>query len=1099
MGFPVILAAMKNSASPFDAPHSCSRSHAAPDRVRPPATRWLLAAACAMGMASVGAQGQATLIVTNLDNDGAGSFRDVLGQANAGDTILFNQSGRISLTEQLVITQPLNINPTGGRITLDGIDQTTRLLNINTAGTVTLTNLSFVNGGAQGGNGGNLGFAGGGGGGGLGGAILAESGNVTLVDPVFQNNIAVGGNGGAGTDSFVATGTLAPGAGGGGLSDGNNGPGVASLADGEGVIATVAGFPGGDGGTTDPLGGNAGGNTGFAAMAAGQNGTDGTTNNGGGGGGGASVTVGAGNGGDGGLGGGGGGGGDGSVNAAGLPLDGLGGDGGFGGGGGGGQSNFILNPTAAANTRGGLGGVGGGNGDLNANNATTAAGGGGGAALGAAVFIGTGASLTLQNTDFLQQTGNTTVGGLGGSAFAGNGSALGSFLFTAGGIVNLIVDNDQTINFSLDANEVFIADSTAAGSAAAVAGFNKLGDGELRFVGDGNPLTGEVSLGLQSLLTEGSINLDANFSSTDFINIVPATVDTDVTLFGEGFIGTVINQTGRVNPGDGVGDIGTLTVVSQFNQLAGGNLDIEVGPGGIDLVRVVSPIAFAPLGFAELNGDVNFIELPGGAPLNTPLVFLEANLIEGAFDNTNTVFLDGNTLTSVAVTPGTRFDVTVGATLQTLIATFSAVDPLTTLDSATSRSTSSQVGGIIGGLLAANDPLGPQILDALTNGAPLAVNNGFNPVFTQALESQTGVVQNAVAAGALAAVSQSDAVARARVSGSNVGSAGSPDLLLLDIRNYDDLFLNPQSAGPQPGAASLDFENPTLGQEEDAAFEVQPFSLWVEAVVGSSEIDSDSNGLGVESDTTGITAGAEFVADDGRSVVGIFVGSTETDVDVDGLGDSGEIDSIQIGVYGSTPLGNGLSVNGSLSVGLLEFDSQRATAVGVASADSDGLAYTASIELLQSLRSGGNGVLSPFVGLEASFVDRDGFTESGAGVLNLTVDSENDEYLTGLLGVQWVGYHDLDNNLQLKPAGRVALAAQFLDDSASTTSSFTALPGTSFTSTGAERGDLSVRVGASVELGPQLSNRWGVFARYTGDFSDSAQDHIGQFGVRFAF
>ena len=751
-----------------------------------------------------------------------------------------------------------------------------------------------------------------------------------------------------------------------------------------------------------------------------------------------------------------------------------------------------------------MGGIGGGNGELNGDDPNAAAGGGGGAAFGAAVFINTGASLTLQNTDFLQQTGNTTVAGVSGSPLAGNGSAAGSFLFVAGSTINLVVDDDQTINFSLDPNELFIADSTNAsvqpGSTVPAAAFNKLGDGELRFVGDNNPITGEVSLGLQHSLTQGSINLDASFSSTDFINVVPTALNTDVTLFGEGSIGTVINQTGRVNPGDGVGDIGTLTVTAQFNQLAGGNLDIEVGPGGIDLLRVVSPFSFASFGVAELNGDVNFIELPGGAPLDTPLVFLEAQTIAGAFDNTNTVFLDGNTLTSVAVTPSTRFDATLGATLQTLVATFTAVDPLTVLGSATSRTASSQVGSIIGGLLDSGDTLGNDLLAALTDGQPVSVNGGFNPVFTQGLESQTGVVQNAVAAGALAAVTQSDAVARARVSGASVGSVGAPDLLLLDIRSYDDLFSNPQSAGRQPSDASLGFENPSLGQEEDAAFEVRPFSLWVEAVVGNSEIDSDGNGLGVESDTTGITAGAEFVADDGRSVVGVFVGSTETDVDVDGLGDNGEIDSVQIGVYGSTPLGDGYSVNGSFSVGILEFESSRATGGGVAFAESDGLAFTGSIELLKSFQGfRENEVFSPFVGLEASFVERDGFTESGAGVLNLTVDSENEEYLTGLLGVQWVGSYDLNDDLRLKPAGRVALAAQFLDDSASTTSSFTSLPGASFTSTGAERDEVSVRVGASIELGPRLSNRWGVFARYTGDFTEGAQDNIGQFGVRFAF
>ena len=158
------------------------------------------------------------------------------------------------------------------------------------------------------------------------------------------------------------------------------------------------------------------------------------------------------------------------------------------------------------------------------------------------------------------------------------------------------------------------------------------------------------------------------------------------------------------------------------------------------------------------------------------------------------------------------------------------------------------------------------------------------------------------------------------------------------------------------------------------------------------------------------------------------------------------------------------------------------------------MSLNGSIELLKAFPLDRGSVLSPFVGLEGSFVDRDGFTETGAGVLNLDVDSENDEYLTGLVGLQWVGRYDVGTDLRLKPAARVGVGFQFLDESASTTSTFTASPGTSFTSTGAERGTTSVRVGAGLELGPRWNNRWAVFARYTGDFSSGGNDNIGQLG-----
>ena len=69
-------------------------------RIRPPATRWLLAAACAMSLISVGAKGQ-TLTVINTANDGPGSFRDILSQATAGSVINFSVGGSIQLESQL--------------------------------------------------------------------------------------------------------------------------------------------------------------------------------------------------------------------------------------------------------------------------------------------------------------------------------------------------------------------------------------------------------------------------------------------------------------------------------------------------------------------------------------------------------------------------------------------------------------------------------------------------------------------------------------------------------------------------------------------------------------------------------------------------------------------------------------------------------------------------------------------------------------------------------------------------------------------------------------------------------------------------------------
>jgi len=62
----------------------------------------------------------ATLTVTNTNDSGAGSLRDALASAGAGDTIEFSVSGTITLASQLTISQNLTINGTGKSIIIDG-------------------------------------------------------------------------------------------------------------------------------------------------------------------------------------------------------------------------------------------------------------------------------------------------------------------------------------------------------------------------------------------------------------------------------------------------------------------------------------------------------------------------------------------------------------------------------------------------------------------------------------------------------------------------------------------------------------------------------------------------------------------------------------------------------------------------------------------------------------------------------------------------------------------------------------------------------------------------------------------------------------------
>jgi len=320
----------------------------------------------------------ATITVTNNSDSGAGSLRNAVATADgdgAADVIEFDASldgQTITLTSvgdttygntALRITTPITIQATGGiKVAISG-NNTIRPFYVTAAGSLTLIDLTIINGRHTGGNGGEArSDAGGGGGGmGLGGGALVE-GTLNVSRCLFQGNTARGGNGGG----YAAGVTNGGGGGGSILGNGSNSPSDGNGGGGAAGNATVG--TGGNGGNT--------GQAGFAAT-------------------GSNAGFGAG--------GGGGGGGTHDGNA-----------GGFGGGGGGGgiSANFTT----------GTGGFGGGNGTGAGGSGGCGAGFGGAImSLGGTVSLSN-STFTGNTAAFGTTGGLTNALGAGGAIFARNGS-----------------------------------------------------------------------------------------------------------------------------------------------------------------------------------------------------------------------------------------------------------------------------------------------------------------------------------------------------------------------------------------------------------------------------------------------------------------------------------------------------------------------------------------------------------------------------------------------------------------------------------------------------------------------------------------------------
>ena len=187
--------------------------------------------------------------VTNNSDEGAGSLRQAVADAEAGEIITFSDSFTMTLASPIVIDKDIEIDG-GNSVTISG-GGATSIFKI-TSGNVVIKRLTLRDGLARGGNGATGGYsaamAGGGGGAGLGGAIAIANGNVTIESVNFINNQANGGNGGnsraVGSTERVGTGgssVLGAGGRGGGYYANNAGNG--GIGGGGGGGGTGAGDP----------------------------------------------------------------------------------------------------------------------------------------------------------------------------------------------------------------------------------------------------------------------------------------------------------------------------------------------------------------------------------------------------------------------------------------------------------------------------------------------------------------------------------------------------------------------------------------------------------------------------------------------------------------------------------------------------------------------------------------------------------------------------------------------------------------------------------------------------------------------------------------
>lgn len=276
----------------------------------------------------------------------------------------------------------------------------------------------------------------------------------------------------------------------------------------------------------------------------------------------------------------------------------------------------------------------------------------------------------------------------------------------------------------------------------------------------------------------------------------------------------------------------------------------------------------------------------------------------------------------------------------------------------------------------------------------------------------------------------------------------------------------------RPGEATISTQGGnwrTLGNNLDAFF----------AISGSTgDVDPNGANLGYDFDTYSVTAGLAMHLTE-TLTAGIMVGYGDGDADIDNGFGKVEVDGASVAGFVQNRFANGASLRGFLGYQDLSFDSERnifipGNPVQTAQGDTDGSVFFAGVTGDLPIYKTQTFDFGLMAAVEYYDTEIDGFTETGAGILNLTVGDQNTDMTVARLGVRARGAFG-----NLRPYGHLAWATRNGDDIDVGTSLGGLLPGSTQVA-GADDDWLDLGLGLVVDAGKSGQLR----AEYRGAYSD---------------
>jgi len=321
---------------------------------------------------------------------------------------------------------------------------------------------------------------------------------------------------------------------------------------------------------------------------------------------------------------------------------------------------------------------------------------------------------------------------------------------------------------------------------------------------------------------------------------------------------------------------------------------------------------------------------------------------------------------------------------------------------------------------------------------------------------------------------------------------GGGSMAALDGRRYAQAAPPPASdAGPPSSYGSHGLTRGKTG-----------VSVWARVFGQWDHNDGDPEAASFDQDSTGGALGIDYAVAN-NAMIGIAGNFANTDVDFDTPGDTADIDTWQVGLYGSYGFGR-FYLDGMANYGSHDLSTVRTILPPVPGAPfSTAAGYDASTWSVAGEVGGiwrlGRVDIQPSARLAWTSSDTDGFTEVGSGpggIFDLIVQGADADSLASTLALRGSGVWTMGRT-KVVPDIKVGWRHEFSDDRYSFVAAFAEDPTTTFTIVSSGVQEDSAVVSAGLVFG--LTTNFEVIVDFNGNYGSDVSQSNASGGVRFTW